>query len=935
MEFIYSKINSNYSCVELLNDFYHIKYNHNTNDDSTEFNIFYRYLCGSELQCNIESCDGSRRYYNGRDINKNTINSYPLNLICRIHTYFIHSYETATLTQHEIAHINNKFITTNHQMLDYSTISNMLKNHDIIISAMDLETAFMYHSYHKQQLINDLCAISLNTNDENTLLSNILLNDLQQTDEEKRNIICQLLLHKYIRKDDLNTTNFVNILQMTASKINKRIDMNVIAAIAYNQNLTVKMFEKRETSFKNSIAFAKIFKTTENWKKKEWTNIYITINKWLKKWESSTVSYKPENKSEQKTKYFKQQDVDYIDKETDEHRVQQFCASTNTSRDIAVNFLNKANWNVSFAINKYLNQTDQSDNHNNDPMNKNNSVYHSGIPFWYWENFPPDRIFIKSKMSSLKQEILMFKDFSYQNWELLCKECSDMSKTDKVKHIYANDNCVDGYDVQKDEIITQKHLHSIKLYTDYSWLCSIFCDTFRCRQVSQNQYERIQSVILRNEKVANMAKLLIETVQCFGTLMQKKRKYYRGIDNTFVFKRFITRFNAPLSTTTSFDSAKFFAVGGIIMQLKAYKPQEHIAGFDCSSISDFDHEKEVLFFGSNFKIKIFSIWVLNIGKWRNYKNYLDGVQCIMNIADGTVNWKQVNVAQDIITFILYDQDHGIPEYIKLLLHHYLNNVPKIITYDLKKMLYELNIDENQWIRDTFLTPEYVPNLSNAHSLFKNCKHIKILMPSVSFMDTMYSVLMKDLLGVIQNGVTVEFEWDTENIKLFYQRASSEHRKYDNKYKIHKTAKSIVFKNINGETLQNELKTDVETINHIHRMDSLPTPPVFRTMSYEEYDKLEQCGSPHSSVSLSAPTKKYPTFQNYDNNTIISYTTIVQKSYSSSPIKGSYPVSFASTMSTMQHLDATPISITTLNIDIDTDEYENFILQHCPQLIPHC
>eukprot|EP01084_Bolivina_argentea_P172067 298065_1 len=34
-----------YSNVKLLNDFYHVKYDHNTNDDAQQFNLFYQYLC--------------------------------------------------------------------------------------------------------------------------------------------------------------------------------------------------------------------------------------------------------------------------------------------------------------------------------------------------------------------------------------------------------------------------------------------------------------------------------------------------------------------------------------------------------------------------------------------------------------------------------------------------------------------------------------------------------------------------------------------------------------------------------------------------------------------------------------------------------------------------------------------------------------------------
>eukprot|EP01084_Bolivina_argentea_P022814 42430_1 len=39
-----SVANISYSHVELLNDFYHVKYDHNINDNTNQFELFYKYL---------------------------------------------------------------------------------------------------------------------------------------------------------------------------------------------------------------------------------------------------------------------------------------------------------------------------------------------------------------------------------------------------------------------------------------------------------------------------------------------------------------------------------------------------------------------------------------------------------------------------------------------------------------------------------------------------------------------------------------------------------------------------------------------------------------------------------------------------------------------------------------------------------------------------
>ena len=122
--------------------------------------------------------------------------------------------------------------------------------------------------------------------------------------------------------------------------------------------------------------------------------------------------------------------------------------------------------------------------------------------------------------------------------------------TDRMRTLSGNGSETAKYGISLNAPISMQHLYAMKLYTDCSWLCKIFCEAFRMKKVSETEYERIESVQRRNEKIANWAALLMETVQCYGELRAGKRSYFRGIDAEFVFKRFVSRFDAPLSTTT-------------------------------------------------------------------------------------------------------------------------------------------------------------------------------------------------------------------------------------------------------------------------------------------------------------------------------------------------------------------------------------------------
>eukprot|EP01084_Bolivina_argentea_P315948 547549_1 len=195
--------------VQILNDFYHIKYDHNINDSAVQFDLFHKYLFGSEhvLRCDISCCQSARRYYErrNRSFNSHGGNINSLHVICRIHTYLIHAYETDRLTIDEIEYIegklsefkhqdeeilddkklqmiskamsnkreklssivhvsdNSKYMTSSdHECLNFKAISSILKNNGILIEENHLTDACEAYVYHKKQLIDDLCNIMLN-----------------------------------------------------------------------------------------------------------------------------------------------------------------------------------------------------------------------------------------------------------------------------------------------------------------------------------------------------------------------------------------------------------------------------------------------------------------------------------------------------------------------------------------------------------------------------------------------------------------------------------------------------------------------------------------------------------------------------------------------------------------------------------------------------
>eukprot|EP01084_Bolivina_argentea_P021357 39672_1 len=338
-------VNGQYSNVEIINDFYHIKYDHDVNDNLQQFDLFYQYLNNYDnvLICDVNNCETVNRYYNIRrscrslntprddiktnDIHSSIINS--LNLISQIHTYFIHAYDIDQLSSDEIKYIekhlntleykddmhqndrklqlivsvinkkkekvlaitdhqidNSKYVTSemycmNYQTLDFENISFGGYYTEQRVEETKFRKAVIAHGYHKQQLIDELVDIIFQETDRNTSISIILKKTAPRfKDCYKRQQIYNQLIHKYIKLAELDNRNFTQILKITAAKIIPTINVDEIEKIAINKNLNGKIFLKSSSNFTNSIQFAKIFQSIQNWNKKQWAKIYVQIKQW-------------------------------------------------------------------------------------------------------------------------------------------------------------------------------------------------------------------------------------------------------------------------------------------------------------------------------------------------------------------------------------------------------------------------------------------------------------------------------------------------------------------------------------------------------------------------------------------------------------------------------------------------------------------------------
>eukprot|EP01083_Nonionella_stella_P154157 496367_1 len=298
-----------------------------------------------------------------------------------------------TMNKWKTLHIVPNVVTSSADNdLNYSEISIVLANNNVMIDQHELRNAFHEHLYSKSQLINDLCNILMRGNDEETLLGQILVKTLKYNDCESKQIIYDALLYDYIKKEDLNRENFIKLLQIVASEIIADVNCQQVATIATNDNLSSAVFNKKMPEFKNARSFASSFKTMDKWDKKSWCKIYHTINQWtpfkrnLSKSACTDIHAIPhpyELELEYEESKYKEIPVD-DDPETElTDIILQFCALTTTTEHIATQYLEESQWSLCIAMNKFY--LDNYDNNIND-TSVDGAVYNHGIAFWYWSS---------------------------------------------------------------------------------------------------------------------------------------------------------------------------------------------------------------------------------------------------------------------------------------------------------------------------------------------------------------------------------------------------------------------------------------------------------------------------------------------------------------------------------------------------------------------
>eukprot|EP01084_Bolivina_argentea_P214984 364944_1 len=352
------------------------------------------------------------------------------------------------------------------------------------------------------------------------------------------------------------------------------------------------------------------------------------------------------------------------------------------------------------------------------------SSFSTGLIFYYWpyyqtltdnteyienENnindhggYPVSELYVAPKYTTFKNEILSWYDEKkQQNYiflsalnETILKKATKYIDAKRTKKMSAARCAHLHYGIKKGASLTINNLIAVILYCDYSDLCTHFSSTFRPKGSS----ESLKSIKLRNSEFWWLSRTLRETVQLFGNNRTKEKgPFYCGMNCIMYLYQFDIRLSGPNSTSTDKHKAIEFAAGkGILMQLNnngdLYN-SKRLRFFDCSWVSCFPEERERLFFGGDFKIRIES--VITVTTADNFQKFFHALYLFDLMMNGN-NMRgcktRINSRDQKILTALIDNKLGI-EKVKTY-NDYVYNTFRL--FCMKKSQIVLNINQLDW-----------------------------------------------------------------------------------------------------------------------------------------------------------------------------------------------------------------------------------------------
>ena len=179
-----------------------------------------------------------------------------------------------------------------------------------------------------------------------------------------------------------------------------------------------------------------------------------------------------------------------------------------------------------------------------------------GYRFWYWrrsESKSPrsEKWFVPQRFDNLKEEVLQHDvhPLATSKWDAVYNKGLHLRKSHVIKSMHCEtDKYQSTYGITQGSPLKMEHILAVTLYTDFCNLAHVFTASF----TKMSHEESGEAVVARHSAFANWARLLRETVECFGSKMKTTKTdiFYRVVDDQYTVQSVTARFYPPTSTTT-------------------------------------------------------------------------------------------------------------------------------------------------------------------------------------------------------------------------------------------------------------------------------------------------------------------------------------------------------------------------------------------------
>ena len=177
---------------------------------------------------------------------------------------------------------------------------------------------------------------------------------------------------------------------------------------------------------------------------------------------------------------------------------------------------------------------------------KDEVAWQNGKQFYFWQEYKqhPDFVEAKYKDDGLKEEILhseaLYGLFSAEQWKVLSRKVTDiLNYPMKSVRILSSGRKENVYQIKEGLPLDEQHLLALKLWTD-----------------SENLQRTLYRILREGHRVevsqiANWARLLTETVQCYGSPVSYNTAFWITVDREYYFPSIEFVLHLPMMLRTT------------------------------------------------------------------------------------------------------------------------------------------------------------------------------------------------------------------------------------------------------------------------------------------------------------------------------------------------------------------------------------------------